>query len=251
MQDERPSILIIAGFDQSAGAGILADVKTMEAHNVYAYAACTGFTFQNEQTITGIHWFSVKEIQQQIDLCFASAFFQWVKIGIARSPEILLQIIRHLQQHNPAIQVVLDPVIRSTSGVNFWDGIDRTAFESVLQQVYVVTPNWNEMEYLYPGDDVMEQCGALSASGNIYLKGGHHLQYPGRDYLWYNETPHILDASVQHVFPKHGSGCVFASALTANLAKGYELPEAAVRSKKYIEQFLNSNQSLLGWHQYL
>ncbi|MFT3826639.1 MAG: hydroxymethylpyrimidine/phosphomethylpyrimidine kinase [Chitinophagaceae bacterium] len=249
MKHERPSILIIAGFDQSAGAGILADVKTAEMHSVYAQAVCTGFTFQNEQRIDGIHWFSMDEICRQIDLCFETTFFQWVKIGIGRSAAMLLQIIQHLQQHNAEIKIVLDPVIRSSGGTDFWNGIDPVAFETVLRQVYLVTPNWNEIEYLYPEHDVMEKCEALSVFGNIYLKGGHNPHTPGIDYLWNNGCMEMLEPMVKEVFPKHGSGCVLSSALTANLALGYELPEAAIRSKRYIEQFLNSNSTLLGWHQ--
>jgi hydroxymethylpyrimidine/phosphomethylpyrimidine kinase len=59
----------------------------------------------------------------------------------------------------------------------------------------------------------------------------------------------VFEAGVGSVYPKHGSGCVMASALAANLASGYSLSEAASRAKGYIESFLASNQSLLGWHQ--
>lgn len=257
---ERPKVLVVAGYDQSAGAGILADVKTMETWGVYAYAVCTGLTFQNEKVITGIRWFSEKEICDQIDICFQSTRFEWVKIGVGRSVVMIGAIVRHLRQHNPGIKIVLDPVIRASSGKDFWEDtdrretgfVDRTGFESVAGRVFLLTPNWEEMGWLYPGQDVMDCCRRLSLSAgcHVYLKGGHNPEHPGTDHLWTNGTEQVLDPAMNGAtfYPKHGSGCVLASSLAANLAMGYKLPVAARRSKLYVEQFLTSNKTLLGWH---
>jgi hydroxymethylpyrimidine/phosphomethylpyrimidine kinase len=251
-RSERPNVLVIAGYDQSGGAGVLADVKTMEANCVYAYAVCTGVTFQNERVISKIHWFTESEIFEQIDLCCQSALFGWVKIGIGRSMKMIGAIIRHLQTINPEIRVVLDPVIRASSGMDFWEGTDPGELESLAKGVWLLTPNWNEMEWLYPGQDILDCCRRLSLSAgcNIYLKGGHHPEHPGRDYIWSKGEVEMLDPAdgIGTVYPKHGSGCVLSSVLTANLALGYPLQEAGKRSKRYIEQFLTGNKTLLGWH---
>jgi hydroxymethylpyrimidine/phosphomethylpyrimidine kinase len=251
----RPNVLVIAGYDQSGGAGVLADIKTLEAHGVYGYAVCTGLTFQNERIITRVQWCTEKEIFEQIDLCCQSARFDWAKIGIGRSVAMIGSILRHLREFNPAIKIVLDPVIRASSGRDFWEGIDREGFESVAGQTYLLTPNWEEIGWLYPGREVLDCCRALSlsASCNLYLKGGHNPEHPGRDYLWSNGTVQVLEPAAGGgvVFPKHGSGCVLASSLAANLSLGYPLSLAAERSKIYIGQFLTSNKTLLGWHQSL
>ncbi|HEY4206147.1 MAG TPA: hydroxymethylpyrimidine/phosphomethylpyrimidine kinase [Puia sp.] len=251
----RPNVLVIAGYDQSGGAGVLADIKTLEAHGVYGYAVCTGLTFQNERVITGIRWCTEQEIFEQIDLCFQSVRFDWVKIGICRSVAMIGTILRHLREHNPDIRVVLDPVIRASSGRNFWEGIDREGFESVVCQTYLLTPNWEEIGWLYPEREVQDCCRFLSQSTtcNFYLKGGHNPEYPGRDYLWSNGAVQVLEPAADGavVFPKHGSGCVLASSLTAHLALGYPLSLAAEGAKLYIGQFLTSNKTLLGWHQSL
>jgi hydroxymethylpyrimidine/phosphomethylpyrimidine kinase len=248
----RPNVLVIAGYDQSAGAGVLADVKTMEAHGVYAYAVCTGFTFQNELVITRVQWFMEQEIFEQIDLCFLSARFDWAKIGIGRSVGMIEAIIRRLRDHHPDIKIVLDPVIRASSGRDFWEETDGEGFESLASQSYLLTPNWEEVGWLYPGEDVLECCRRLTLSSacHVYLKGGHNPEQPGRDYLWSNGEAMVLDPAMNigPVYPKHGSGCVLASSLAANLSLGYPMPEAALRSKRYIEQFLTSNKTLLGWH---
>lgn len=261
-------VLTIAGYDQSGGAGVLADIKTLEAHGVYGYAVCTGFTFQNEHEIRRVQWFTEQEVFEQIDLCYAAASFEWVKLGIARSPAMIGAIIAHLRQHRPGVKVVLDPVIRSSSGRDFWEGngrgtgagggegagmsrAGRAVFEEVAASCYLLTPNWEEMRWLYPGEDPVERCQFLSRSGcHLYLKGGHNPQHPGRDHLWSNGEAQVLEPAVKAsvIYPKHGSGCVLSSALAANLALGYPLCEAAVRSKRYIEQFLVSHKTLLGWH---
>jgi len=241
---------VVAGYDQSAGAGVLSDVKTLEAHGVYGFAVCTGFTFQNERTISRVKWFSLGDIFEQIDVCFASVRFDWVKIGITESMESGLRIIGHLRQHNPDIKIVLDPVIRASSGQVFWGGVE--GWEVLAGQCYLLTPNWEEIGWLYPGEDMMERCRRLTSEtgASVYLKGGHHPELPGRDYLWSRGELQVFDALTggDAVYPKHGSGCVLSSSLAANLALGYSLAEAAVYSKRYTCQFLTSNKTLLGWH---
>jgi hydroxymethylpyrimidine/phosphomethylpyrimidine kinase len=251
MEDSRPRVLVAAGFDQSGGAGVLADIKTLEAHGVYGYGVCTGLTFQNERTISRVQWYTEKDIFEQIDVCFGTGGFDWAKIGAGRSIAMLGAVIRHLKQHNPAIRIVLDPVIRASSGKDFWEGTDREDFDVLARQCWLVTPNWEEIGWLYPGEDIPEVSRRLSGYCSLYLKGGHHPQCPGRDYLWSGGGLQVLEPSVDPglVYPKHGSGCVLSSSLAANLAIGYALQEAAVRSKKYIEQFLISNKTSLGWHQ--
>jgi hydroxymethylpyrimidine/phosphomethylpyrimidine kinase len=248
---ERPRVLVVAGYDQSAGAGVLSDVKTLEAHGVYGYAVCTGFTFQNERAISRIQWFSGEEIAEQIDICCAAAAFDWVKMGITADMGMAGAIVDHLHRHNPAVHIVWDPVIRASSGSEFWTSVGEE-WKAVAARCYLLTPNWNEIGQLYPGEDVLEGCLELTRDTgcNVYLKGGHHPEFPGRDYLISDGGMQVLEpeADGREVYAKHGSGCVLSSALAANLALGYPLPVAAARSKQYTRQFLSSNKTLLGWH---
>jgi hydroxymethylpyrimidine/phosphomethylpyrimidine kinase len=265
-------ILVIAGFDQSGGAGLLADIKTLEAHAVYGYAVCTAITFQNEHTITRIHWMEEADIFEQIHLCFESAAgelhngqsgrgpegcspgrgFEWVKIGITPSLSAAGRIIGRLREYNPSVKIVMDPVIRSSSGKEFWESADKSEFEDILSQVYVMTPNREEMGWLYPDRDIQDCCRELSLStgARIFLKGGHDRLNPGWDYVWCRGEQQVLEPSADpvQVSPKHGSGCVLASSLTAGLALGLDFPEAAREAKRYTENFLLSNSTLLGWH---
>ena len=246
---QRPKVLVVAGYDPCAGAGVLADIKTLEALGVYGYAVCTAMTIQNESVIRRVEWLPEAMIFEQMDCCFAAADFDWVKIGITPSLAAAGRIIRHLRQHNPAVRVVLDPVIRASSGTVFWEGgVDE--WEAVAAQCFLVTPNWEEIGWLYPGADVMDRCRELTTrfDSHVYLKGGHHPGRPGVDYLWSGGKVEVLEPGGEAVYPKHGSGCVLASLLTAHLSLGFPLSEAAARSKEYIERFLSSNKTLLGWH---
>ena len=243
----RPRVLVVAGYDQSGGAGVLADVKTLEAHGVYGFGVVTALTFQNERRISRVEWLSEADIFEQIDLCVEGGDFEWVKLGITQSMGSAAAIIGHLKRRRPGVRVVLDPVIRASSGTDFW-GAANEGWEELARACFLVTPNWEEMGALYGAGEEMERCRVLSENGpNIYLKGGHHRVYPGRDYLWSSGEVQGLEPEGE-VFPKHGSGCVLASSLTANLALGYSLDGAAVRAKRYTARFLASNKTLLGWH---
>ena len=261
---DRPKVLVVAGYDQSGGAGVLADIKTLEAHEVYGYAAVTGMTWQNERVIRRVEWLALKDVFEQIDVCFESADFSWVKIGITESMEAAAAIAGHIRMRNPSVRVVLDPVIRASSGADFWGELAREEWEALAAHCYLVTPNWEEVNWLYPGEDVVARCADLSkrVGCHVYLKGGHHPEHPGRDYLWIDGEAEVLEAVAGGgtsagggdsagggtIWPKHGSGCVLSSALTANLALGYPLPVAAERAKRYVARFLGSNPTLLGWH---
>jgi len=248
---DRPKVLVVAGYDPSGGAGVLADIKTFEAHGVYGYAVCTAMTWQNERVIRRVNWLPEEDVLGQVDVCFEAAAFDWVKIGIMPSIEAVGKVVQYMRQWNPGIRVVWDPVIRSGSGTDFW--AKTKGWEEVAAQCFLVTPNWEEIGWLNPGEDVMECCRRLTAcfGCHLLLKGGHHPEYPGRDYLWMGGKMEVLEpVAGDAVYPKHGSGCVLASALTANLALGYALPVATVRAKRYVRDFLGSNKSLLGWHDY-
>ena len=146
MENNRPRVLVIAGYDPSGGAGVLADIKTLEAHGVYGYGVCTAMTYQNERVIKRVDWLPEADIFEQIDVCFASAGFEWVKVGITASMSSAMAIIRHVRQHNRAVRVVLDPVIKASSGMVFWEGM--AAWEELVAECYVLTPNWEEVGWL-------------------------------------------------------------------------------------------------------
>lgn len=245
----RPYVLIIAGFDPSAGAGVLADIKTLEALKVYGLAVNTANTIQNDTDFEACHWIDLEEVLQQIRLLFKRFTIDVVKIGIVEDWRAMLAILELLRQLNPSVKVVLDPVLNSTTGYTFKTGTCKTELECVLKDIFLITPNTNELSDLIPGSDVNETIEFISSRTNLLVKGGHKVNDTGVDDLYTKaDGVYRLYPNVNTYDPKHGSGCVLSSAIAANLGLGVDLPEACEKAKRYVERFLDSNNSLLGYH---
>ena len=248
--NNRPFVLSVAGFDPSGGAGLLADVKTFESLNCYGLAVNTANTIQNDKKFEACHWTSEAIILQQLELLLESFPVEVVKIGIVENLQILNKVIDKLLVRNQSIKIIWDPVIKSSSGFSFQEPQKfQENLESVLEKIFLVTPNFDELKMFYPESNMEETIWKITGKTNLYLKGGHRPDVPGMDELFNTEgetlnfKPGRTDCS-----EKHGSGCVLSSALAAKLALGQSLPEAARKAKDYIEIVLASNQTLLGYH---
>jgi len=248
MQTERPNVLTIAGFDPSGGAGVLADCKTFEQHGVYGFGVCTAWTVQTDDRFFTIHWLSAEQVIEQLQPLMNKFVISVCKIGIIDSLETLLEVIVFLKESNPAIQIVWDPVLKASAGYNFHAVETFDSLDAVLAGVTLITPNYDEWQQLQSmtGEALIKDERAVFCP--VLLKGGHRPDALGTDTLYELAGSTIIEAGVNNVFPKHGSGCVLSAAITAGLAKGVPLQQACRDAKKYIESFLNSNQSLLGYH---
>jgi len=139
-----------------------------------------------------------------------------------------------LKQHNPEICIVWDPVLKASAGFAFHNEVHAQQLESID----LITPNYEEWQRL-----------SLPVSNTaVLLKGGHRPDATGTDTLYEGNECIVIEPGVDKVFPKHGSGCVLSASITAWLAKGESLRDACRNAKRYIETFLNSNETLLGYH---
>lgn len=248
--NNRPFVLSIAGFDPSGGAGLLADVKTFENLGCYGLAVNTANTIQNDSKFEACHWTSEAIILQQLELLLESFPVEVVKIGIVEDLQVLDRVLQKLLMKNKDIRIIWDPVLKSSSGFSFLELKEfQKNLESVLDNVFLVTPNYDELKIFYSELTMEEKIRKITGKTNLYLKGGHRMANIGLDELFTTEgeclsfKPERTDCS-----EKHGSGCVLSSALAAYLALGDSLPEAAQNAKNYIEKVLASNQTLLGYH---
>ncbi|MEJ7829631.1 MAG: hydroxymethylpyrimidine/phosphomethylpyrimidine kinase [Segetibacter sp.] len=250
MDANRPIVMSIAGVDPSSGAGLLADIKTFEQHKVYGLAISTAQTLQTEDEFIAIRWENKKDILQSIETILAGYSVNAVKIGIVENMEVLEKIVSLVYSKKNAIKIVWDTVIKSTSGFNFWNKeIDDEQLYQTLKMVDVITPNYNEAVQLISDiSDAKEAAQKLSAHCNVLLKGGHNEDEKGVDYLYTRNSVERLEGKSAGMFAKHGSGCVLSSAITANLALGADLITACQNAKQYTDQFLSSNNTLLGYH---
>ena len=244
-------ILTIAGLDPSSGAGITSDIKTFEAHGLYGLSVCTVVTVQNDISFKDCVWIDKTIIINQIKALFERFSISVVKIGIIESWEVLLEVIEILKRVNPKIKIVLDPILKASAGFDFHSTQNLKTLEKVVEDCDFVTPNYNEIKELFPNKNIEETIDFIAQKTNIYLKGGHRSDKKGWDEVYYNKIVQLnIPPIADKIFDKHGSGCVVSAALASNLAKNIDLEDACKNVKHYTEQFLNSNESLLGTHNY-
>ncbi|MBZ9729895.1 hydroxymethylpyrimidine/phosphomethylpyrimidine kinase [Salegentibacter sp. JZCK2] len=246
----RPFVLSIAGFDPSGGAGLLADVKTFEMLGCYGLAVNTANTIQNDKKFEACHWTSEVIIFQQLELLLESFPVGIAKIGIVENLQVLTKVIDKLLVINQNIKIIWDPVLKSSSGFSFQEPHEfQKNLESVMERVFLVTPNFEELQVFYPELNMEETIRKISSQTNLYLKGGHRPEFIGLDELFTTEGECLsFKPNRTGCSEKHGSGCVVSSALAAHLALGDSLPEAARKAKDYIEKILASNKTLLANH---
>jgi hydroxymethylpyrimidine/phosphomethylpyrimidine kinase len=245
----RPYALSIAGFDPSAGAGILADIKTFENIGVYGMGVVSAITYQNDKHFEHVEWLSFGKIKRQIDILLDRFEIRHVKIGLIQNVSILEQLITYLREkmHDPVI--IFDPILSSSSGFIFHDTEVRAQFLDVMPSLFCITPNIPEAKQLFGEEDIHDKLLETSARVNIYLKGGHSSKSVATDTLYTRNQAVQFSNERLAKGEKHGSGCVLSSNLTAQLAMGYDISIAAEKANQYTYNFLASNETLLGYHQ--
>ena len=243
-------ILTIAGFDPSSGAGLTSDIKTFDAFGLYGLSVCTGVTVQNDIEFKACDWVKTETILAQIETLFERFTINTVKIGIVENWVVLQQIVDKLLELNPEVKIILDPIIKATAGFEIQTVFERSReLDYIFSKCYIITPNYDEIKALYPEKDIEETIEHIASLTNIYLKGGHREDKKGWDELYHSKIVQVnIEPIAEKIFDKHGSGCVLSSTLASNLELGIPLEDAVVETKRYVEEFLNSNEGLLGTH---
>jgi len=234
-----PILLTIAGFDPSCGAGTAADLKTFAAHGCYGIAAITSLTVQNTQGVETVHNTPSAELRAQLEALAKDCSIAAVKIGMLGNRGNAAAVAEFLDA-NKFAHIVLDPIMKSSSGTELLDapGTKFVATE-MLKRASVITPNVPEAEAL-TGLIIKDTAGMEAAARKlvemgahaVIVKGGHmekavDVLFDGNDMM-----PLVGDKGKEETL--HGTGCTFASALTAHLAVGRGLLEAATLSKAYV-----------------
>ncbi len=248
MPAAKPYVLSIAGFDPSGGAGILADIKTFESAGCYGFGAVTALTVQNDISFEKVRWAEMAEIEQQVEILEKRFEIRWIKIGLVKDLDTLEAIIKVCGHHGAGARIVWDPILKTTSGFEIHSTIDQNRLEKILRKIFLLTPNTEEMKKLTGTGDAMKGAEMLSKNCNVFLKGGHSEHHRGRDCLFTAGKAFPFRPKRIAPHPKHGSGCVLSSAITAYLAKGFSLQRACLKGKDYVTKFLLSNDTTLGYH---
>ena len=244
--------LTIATSDSGGGAGIQADLKAMQAHGVYGASVVVASTAQNTRDVTDIHAFPTDHVAAQMDAIDDDIPAEAFKTGMLFSSEIIETVANKIEEHDWA-PLVVDPVMIAKSGAQLLQD-DAVAMlrDALLPLARVATPNAHEAAHL-AGMEITSTEGAAEAARRIYefgpeavlVKGGHLSTEQAVDVLFEggNEVQHFRAERIDTPHT-HGTGCTYASAIAAGLAKGYALPEATDRAKRYVTEAIRGGWAL-------
>lgn len=257
------TVLTIAGFDPSSGAGVTADLMVFAAHGLYGTACITALTVQSTLGVRTTHATPAGVVEATLACLNVDIPPAGIKIGMLANADNIFRICEYLwilrEKHEdnvgkPEIPIVLDPVIRSTSGRELLDGPGVVALrEQMLPLVDWVTPNLDELavlsgEAVAHRDDLPQACQALQNSIDrksernrlgVFATGGHldppddFLLLPTGEGFWLPGERVATQAT-------HGTGCALSSAFLSRLVLGDPPREAAVTAKHYVAEALRT-----------
>lgn len=248
--------LTIAGSDSGGGAGIQADIKAMQANGVFAASVLTAITAQNTREVTVAFDLPVDLISAQIDAVFDDLRIAATKTGMLSSVEIIRAVAAQVRARGIR-PLVVDPVMISKSGFKLLndDAIDVLKTD-LLPLATLVTPNAHEAALL-TGLEVTSERDARKAAeaivamgpGAALVKGGHlSEEEEAVDVLFDGEDYHAFREDRIDTLHTHGTGCTYAAAIAANLAKGYSLRVAVARSKLYVTKAIRAGLPIGSGH---
>jgi len=252
---QRPCVLVFAGSDPSGGAGIQADILAIAAQGAHALTVLTALTVQDNDRVHAIYPVEQDIVIEQAQALLAKLPVAAVKLGIVGSranAQAIAGIVRVLQQRQPGLPVVLDPVLGSGHGDALAVDNAVQAIAPLLEVATLITPNLPEAALLCPQTDSrLEQARHLlrHACTDVLIKGGH-----GSGELLSNRwlsSPQTGDWRQEWQWPRlpgefHGSGCTLASAIAAQLALGRSMRDALEVAQAYCLQALASAFSIAG-----
>lgn len=231
--------LSIAGSDSIGGAGIQADIKAMSSLDVHCCTAITAVTAQNTTAVVDILPMSEEMVQSQIEAVLKDVDVKAIKTGMLYSPEIVGVVADILDDHE--MPLIIDPVMVATVGDSLATrDLSKAIMRKLIPICELITPNLREAEILADMDivnenDVRYACEVIGKeASSVLLKGGHMTGSTVTDYLYLSsevtklEYPRLEKAG-------HGSGCTLSAFITANMAKGIDIVNSVINSRKLIQ----------------
>jgi hydroxymethylpyrimidine/phosphomethylpyrimidine kinase len=245
-----PVALTIAGSDPSGGAGLQADLKTFHRFGVYGEAVVALITVQDTQGIRRVEVLDSGLVAEQIDAAITDIPPQAAKTGALGNRSVVEAVANAAEAFY--FPLIVDPVMIGSDGSPLLDIAARRAFvEMLLPRAFLLTPNLAEATELagFPVHDLASMARAAEAligmgAANVLIKGGH-LQGDPVDLLltgsgeWL-EYP-AARISTRHT---HGTGCTYSAAITAELARGFDLKDAIGQAKRFVSAAIRTNPEL-------
>ncbi len=249
-----PIVLTIAGFDPSSGAGITADIKTIAAHGCYGVSCITALTVQSTKGVRQVEGVKPAWVTATLEELVSDVAIAAVHVGMLGNGKVC-QAVADFLGAKKLPNVVLDPILKSSSGADLLDKPGKgILMEKLLPLATLITPNVAEAAALtdipVTNPEQMQQAAAkLHAMGakSVVVTGGDLekaidlLSFPGSKGM----EQEIFKAERQRSKSTHGTGCAFATAIACHLALGRGLPEAVLLAKAYVSAAI-ANATPLG-----
>ncbi|MDH3975190.1 MAG: bifunctional hydroxymethylpyrimidine kinase/phosphomethylpyrimidine kinase [Deltaproteobacteria bacterium] len=244
--------LTIGGSDPCGAAGIQADLKVFAAYRVYGMSVITAITSQNSCAVSHVMALPGQVVESQLRAIYNDIPVGSLKIGMLSSREnitLLSEFINEVKAKN----VVLDPIIRSSSGAML---IDDNAIDSLVEKlfprVHLVTPNIEEASFLarmeITGPDDMKEAARIIARlgpQNVLVKGGH-LKGKAIDILYDGAGYEIFQGERIRGGEFRGTGCALSSAIAAGLTGGSHMIRAVKEGKDFVRESMKRGFHHLG-----
>lgn len=246
----RPGVLVFAGSDPSAGAGLQADVLATAANGAHPLTVVTAVTVQDNDRVFSVNPVDPELVSAQALALIAKVAIAAVKIGIPGSlanARVIADVLAQLKQRQPALPVVLDTVLASGHGHALSADDALLALRSLLPHATIATPNLPEATALCMGEqriDVQAEM-LLRSCPHLLIKGGHGSGDTVVD-TWFAREDQCGDRHPKRRSWRrqrvpgefHGTGCTLASALAARLAHGDAMADALERTQDYVDRAL-------------
>jgi len=230
--------LTVAGFDPTGGAGIQADLKVFHVLEIYGLSVVAALTAQNTDGVKAVMPVPGRFVKKQLTVLLSGLVPEATKTGMLYSESNVAVVAQMIKRHSLK-NIVVDPVIVSSSGKKL---VEKNTASAIRKKIFplctVITPNIHEASVLTGIDiksrtDMEKAAVCLKAYGpeNVIITGGH-LEDVALDILYNGEFHYLKSRKKKGEY--HGTGCTFSAALTALLAKGYSVPDAAREAKKFM-----------------
>jgi hydroxymethylpyrimidine/phosphomethylpyrimidine kinase len=242
--NKPPVIWTIAGFDPSSGAGVTADLKTISSFGGYGVACITALTVQNTLGVRRVEPISPRTVLDTLQALLDDLPPDAIKIGMLSTGENASTLADFLLAHRLGCPIVLDPILRSSSGAELLDPAGTRLLRArLLPLATVVTPNRSEAKLLTGllDSDAESMARALRRLGaaTVVVTGGDAANPDAsEDVLAYAgggmELLDTLSAPRIHSSATHGTGCAFSTAIACALARGQSIPAAVTSAKAFV-----------------
>jgi len=240
-------VLTIAGSDSGGGAGIQADLKTFAAHGVHGTSAVTAITAQNSLHVLDAFALEPRMVVAQIEAVTADMRVDAAKTGMLANRGIVEAVAEAVGRLRIP-HLVVDPVMVAKGGDSLLDaGAVRAYVDALFPLATLITPNLPEAEALL-GHPVRDLAGMRAAAAELRDKGaaavvvkGGHLEGDAVDVFFDGRRTEHLSVPRLPTANTHGTGCTFAAAIAARLARGDELIDAVRGAKEFVTEAIRAS----------